>query len=196
MGYQDEFQKLSYTKIATSWIWFNLVVLTIFPNFAFTKIRGDMKKYTKPALDFQAQIELLKCRGLRIDDEKRAIRHLSNVSYYRLSAYMLPFKKLDAQGEPTDTFALGTSWDDIYNLYKFDRKLRLLVFDAIERIEIALRTQVIYQLSHKYGSHWQNNPNIFKPARKNHRTGKIYDVYRDIQNHINEQLSATTKLYS
>lgn len=77
-----------------------MVVLTIFPNFAFTKIRGDMKKYTKPALDFQAQIELLKSRGLRIDDEKRAIRHLSNVSYYRLSAYMLPFKELDAQGEP------------------------------------------------------------------------------------------------
>ena len=171
-----------------------MVVLTIFPNFAFTKIRGDMKKYTKPALDFQAQIELLKSRGLRIDDEKRAIRHLSNVSYYRLSAYMLPFKELDAQGEPTDTFIPGTSWDDIYNLYKFDRKLRLLVFDAIERIEIALRTQVIYQLSHKYGSHCQNTPNIFKPARKNHRTGKIYDVYGDIQNHINEQLSANNKV--
>ena len=48
--------------------------------------------------------------------------------------------------------------------YKFDRKLRLLIFDAIERIEIALRTQVIYQLSHKYGSHWQNKKNIFKPC--------------------------------
>lgn len=48
----------------------------------------------------------------------------------------------------------------------FDRKLRLLVFDAIERLEIAIRTQIIYQLSHKYGPHWQDNKNIFNSPKK------------------------------
>ena len=71
------------------------------------------------------------------------------------SSLFLPLTKLDQ-------FVPGANWDDVYNLYKFDRKLRLLVFDAIERIEIALRTQVIYQLSHKYGPHWQDNRGIFK----------------------------------
>lgn len=65
------------------------------------------------------------------------------------------------KGIDTDKFLPDTSWDDIYNLYKFDRKLRLLVFDAIERIEVSLRTQIIYQLAHKYGSHWQDNEDIF-----------------------------------
>ena len=122
-----------------------------------------MARYTKPALTFEEQIALLKSRGLVIDDEQRAIRHLSNVSYYRMSAYMLYFKKLDAAGNVLDEFEEGTTWDNVYDLYKFDRKLRLLIFDAIERIEIALRTQVIYQLSHMYGSHWQNKKNIFSP---------------------------------
>ena len=115
-----------------------------------------MRTYNKPPKTFDEQIQILENRGLIINDRARAKRHLSNVSYYRMSAYMLPFKKRDASGKPLDEFVEGTTWDDVYSLYKFDRKLRLLVFDAIERIEIALRTQVIYQLSHKYGSHWQN----------------------------------------
>ena len=111
-----------------------------------------------------------------------------------MSAYMLPFKKRDASGKPLDEFVEGTTWDNVYNLYKFDRKLRLLVFDAIERIEIALRTQVIYQLSHKYGSHWQNQKELFMPAKPNPKTGKSYDVFADIQNHINDQLNANKRM--
>ena len=152
-----------------------------------------MKTYNKPALTIDKQIELLENRGLSIPDIARTKRHLENVSYYRMSAYMIPYRILDPDGTRRDQFVPGTSWDDIYNLYKFDRKLRLLVFDAIERIEIALRTQIIYQLSHKYGPHWQDNPSIFKGPQRNRKTGKTYDVFQDIQNHINEQLIANKK---
>ncbi|MCI2122387.1 MAG: Abi family protein [Bacteroidales bacterium] len=124
-----------------------------------------MEEYRKPALTFDEQIGLLKSRGLDIPDVERARRHLSNVSYYRLSAYMLPFKKRGEDGKPIDEFLEGTTWDDVYDLYKFDRKLRLLFFDAIERIEVALRTQEVYQLSLKYGSHWQDDRSVFKEDR-------------------------------
>ena len=143
-----------------------------------------MPKYVKPAITFKDQVVLIKSRGLRIDNEARTIRHLSNISYYRFSAYMLPLKKLDSRGEVLDTFIDGSTWDDVYNLYRFDRKLRLLVFDAIERIEIALRTQIIYQLSHKYGSHWQDNSAIFNNSK----------VFDDIQNHINTYLKSKNKV--
>lgn len=154
-----------------------------------------MVRYTKPALTFEEQIALLKSRGLVIDDEKRATRHLSNVSYYRMSAYMLSFKKLDADENVLDEFEEGTTWDNVYDLYKFDRKLRLLIFDAIERIEIALRTQVIYQLSHKYGSHWQNKKNIFKPTYTDPRTGKPVNVYNDIKKHIAIELNKNNTIF-
>lgn len=148
-----------------------------------------MKEYTKPPLTYQEQIDLLKSRGLLIPDESRAIRLLSNISYYRLSAYMLPCKEIKDDCY-TDQFIEGKTWDDVYNLYLFDRKLRLLVFDVIERLEISIRTQIIYQLSHKYGSHWQDNSSIFKIIHKKDRDGNdIYiDVYKEINKHIKEQL--------
>lgn len=152
-----------------------------------------MEKYTKKPLHITEQVKLLKGRGLDIPDSDRTARHLTNISYYRMSAYMIPFKKANPDGTLSDSFIPGTKWDDIYSLYRFDRKLRLLVFDAIERIEIALRTQLIYQLSLKYGSHWQDNSSIFLPPTVSRRTGKVFDIYSDIQKHIREQLTANQK---
>ena len=149
-----------------------------------------MEIFNKPPLTYEKQVELLISRGLIVTDRKRAERHLANISYYRLSAYMLPYKKKE-NGIIIDAFKEGTTWDDIYDLYVFDRKLRLLVFDAIERLEVAIRTQIIYQLSHKYGSHWQDNAHIFMPSREvTLRDGRkiTIDVYREIQSHIKEQL--------
>ena len=149
-----------------------------------------MRNYDKPPLTYEQQVNLMKSRGLSIPNEKRAQRHLSNISYYRLSAYMRPYKQVE-NGKFLDDFTPGTTWDMVYNLYVFDRKLRLLVFDAIERLEVAIRTQIIYQLSHKYGSHWQDNSSIFNPPQNiTLHDGKkvIKDIYNDIQKHIKEQL--------
>lgn len=149
-----------------------------------------MGKYAKPPLTYREQVELLKSRGMIFADEQHAKKQLANISYYRLSAYMLPYKKKE-NGVIIDEFKEGTTWENIHNLYVFDRKLRLLVFDAIERLEISIRTQIIYQLSHKYGSHWQDDSTIFKsPTTKTLSDGSsvIFDPYNDIQNHIKEQL--------
>lgn len=150
-----------------------------------------MAIYNKPPLAYSEQVELLKSRGLIINYEERTQRHLENISYYRLSAYMIPYRQ-KKNGILTDRFNQGTSWDDIYNLYVFDRKLRLLIFDAIERLEIAIRSQIIYQLSHKYNSHWQDNPSIFKPPyQKKLQDGSVItvDIYEEVQKHIHEQLN-------
>ena len=148
-------------------------------------------KYEKPPLTIQEQINLLKSRGVTFADEAKAQYQLENVSYFRLSAYMYPFKK-NIGGEIVDEFRYGTTWKDIYDLYAFDRKLRLLVFDALEKIEVAIRTKMVYILSHKYGSHWQDIESIYKPKsiiRLNDGSEKEVYVYGDIQKHIAEQLN-------
>lgn len=148
-------------------------------------------KFEKPPLTYKEQIELLKSRGLIFDDESKAELQLSNVSYFRLSAYMLPFKK-NIHSKIVDEFHYGTNWKSVYNLYAFDRKLRLLVFDAIEKIEVAIRCQLVYVLSHKYRSHWPDNPSILKAPYTitlNDGEQKVIDVYFDIQKHIAEQLA-------
>lgn len=102
-------------------------------------------KYTQPALSFEQQADRLLQRGLQAD-RARLIETLSRVSYYRLSAYWHPFR------QPDETFAPGTTLEKVWRRYTFDRQLRLLVMDAIERVEIAiLRTLMVEQHARQYG---------------------------------------------
>ena len=94
-------------------------------------------------MPIQDQISLLKSRGLRIPDEARAARYLGNISYYRLSGYMYPFLADTKQ----HLYKKGAAFEDILDLYRFDRELRLLIFSAVEKIEIALRSQIANQFS-------------------------------------------------
>lgn len=112
--------------------------------------------YSKPPKSFQEQLEQLKDRNLLIGDDDKALSYLANISYYRLSAYFLPFQ------QTKDLFNDGTNFKQIIDTYSFDRELRLLVFDCIERIEIAIRTQFIYHMAIKYNDgHFQDNPELF-----------------------------------
>jgi len=79
-------------------------------------------KFTKSAFTFAQQVELLKSRGLIVSDDARALRWLTRVSYYRLSAYFIPFRKHDG----TEDFVAGTELDAIIDVYKFDARLRVL----------------------------------------------------------------------
>lgn len=114
-------------------------------------------RYPKQALSFPDQLAQLQQRGLQVLDHDRALHWLQRVSYYRLSAYFLPFK----DGE---SFRPGTEFNDIAGLYIFDRKLRLLLLDAIERIEVALRTAITYEISHAYGPFGHTEPTNFSPT--------------------------------
>ena len=107
-------------------------------------------KYNKPAIDINQQIALLRKRGLIIADEPAAKFFLHNISYYRLAGYWWPMQadKMNHRFKPNSTF------ENIFAIYNFDRELRILVFDAIERIEIAFRTKLIYQLSHEISPWW------------------------------------------
>jgi abortive infection bacteriophage resistance protein len=121
---------------------------------------GLAVKYTKPPLTIDAQLDLLQSRGMEIPDRVHAARYLAHINYYRLRAYWLPFET--TIGSPEHCFMAGTSFDDALTLYIFDRKFRLLVLEAIERIEISFRTQFAYVLSLKYGSHAFLDEILFK----------------------------------
>jgi abortive infection bacteriophage resistance protein len=90
-------------------------------------------------------------------DEDAAPHFLQNISYYRLKGYWW-----DLQAERViHTFQPQTYFEDVVDRYNFDRHLRLILFDAIERIEIALRTQMIYHLSLAYGPCWYQDFKLF-----------------------------------
>jgi len=131
--------------------------------------------YTKPALTIDQQIAQLRNRGMVISDTPLAEHYLSQINYYRLTAYWLPFES----DHTTHAFQPGTRFEQVLDLYIFDRELRLLVLDTIERVEVAIRTQLAFQLGHRYGTHPHLNPALFKQAWDH--TKNVSQLQKDTQ---------------
>lgn len=99
----------------------------------------------KKATTYEEQLQILKKRGCVVQDEDFCLKKLAEINYYRLAAYFLPFK------QPNDTYRPGTSFEKVYHIYEFDRRLRVTLFSAIEEIEVSFRSQLAYFHAHKYG---------------------------------------------
>ncbi|AHG72200.1 Abi-like protein [Mannheimia sp. USDA-ARS-USMARC-1261] len=126
-----------------------------------------MSQFIKPAKSNSELVQQWKERGLIIPDETRAERYLEHISYYRFSAYTIPFQQL---GNTSHQFKPDTKFNDILNLYIFDRELRLIVLDAIERIEVSIRTKINNEMSIQSQNpfwyikedYFQNNFNLYR----------------------------------
>jgi len=131
-------------------------------------------KYTKPAIDLDAQIALLRGRGLVISDEARARHYLQFIGYYRLAGYSLPFQ-INYNADGSHRFLDGVSFDDVLDLYVFDRKLRLAVMDALARIEVAFRAVLSQTMSERHNPNWYMDAGLFVPK---YRHDKFLEVLK------------------
>lgn len=102
----------------------------------------------KPHLSYAEQLQLLRTRGLSVEDEGAALAALARYGYYRLSGYWYPLRKTKPVGQSgrLDNFVDGASFEFIVQLADFDKKLRMVVLSAIETIEVALRVAVAYRM--------------------------------------------------
>ena len=135
-----------------------------------------MSIYAKRAFTFEAQADQLLTRGLQAD-RAILITRLEAVSYYRLSGYLFPFRQPDASGECTDNFLPGTTLDSVWRRYNFDRRLRTLVLDVLERIEVAVRTRLIYHFAHSFAAFGYLEPNNLPGLKK---ISQVYSVAHQI----------------
>lgn len=119
--------------------------------------------YPKPWTSYAEQVDQLIERGMQVEDRARALDYLERIGYYRLSGYWFAFrerrgpvvllnehggkpKKLKVERIPLESFRTGSSFQNAVDLYVFDKQLRLLAMDALERIEIALRVDISHTL--------------------------------------------------
>ena len=115
-----------------------------------------MKPFNKPALSFADQLTLMRSRGLSIPDAPSAEAFLARVSYYRLSAYALPFE------DQRHAFRSGTSFKDLRTLYELDGALQNALMAALGEWEIAFRTRFTYVLGHAYGPFCHQDPKLYR----------------------------------
>jgi abortive infection bacteriophage resistance protein len=132
-------------------------------------------KFTKPALPISAQLAKLKTRGLLVTDDTDAEHQLRHIGYYRLSAYALHFQDIRLATKP---FHPGANIDQVMELCRFDRDLRLLVLDAIARTEVSLRSVLNNEMSIRHGTHWYMCANHFTPRFDHARF--IADIEREL----------------
>ena len=124
--------------------------------------------FTKPYSTPQQIVQILKSRGMHFSDESKAESYLMNIGYHRLSAYIFPFYKI-----PKSDWILkdGTTFEQVITLYRFDKKLRIVLFNEIEKIEVAIRSVLAnigcQELGDKY---WITKAEYFANAEKFRQT--------------------------
>lgn len=110
----------------------------------------DLKiPFSKVPKSISEQIELLRSRGMLIDNDAETEHYLRHLNYYRLGAYWLPFEA----DHTTHKFKDGATLKQVIDHYHFDRELRILILDAIERIEVSVRSQWAHQMGMNHGAH-------------------------------------------
>lgn len=145
--------------------------------------------YDRPWKSFTQQLEILESRGMVIGNKEHAQEYLERIGYYRLSAYWHPFREFVIEqnpktqaliSKPTDKFSQDTHFLDAVELYLFDKKLRLLVLDALERIEVALRVDIAYLLGERdtfaYNTKTEFHPNF---ATKKRHGVEAFDAWQE-----------------
>lgn len=132
---------------------------------------------------YSDQLGLLEQRGLHIGDHSKALDYLERIGYYRLSGYWYPFRQTDpATNKKLDQFIEGSSFEQAVQLYIFDKKLRLLTLDAIERIEMAVRVDIAYclgklhPLAHLQASSFHGN---FSARQARDKTQTAHQIWVD-----------------
>jgi abortive infection bacteriophage resistance protein len=128
-------------------------------------------KYIKHPQTPEQHCTILKQRGLIIDDAARAVKYIGVVGYFRLTGYMFHLQSDDGR----HTFIEGSKFEDIIRLYQFDKRLRLIISEYLERIEIYLRAKLTDKYSVQHGFYWFNDINHFEDR-------EIFDaIKREIQ---------------
>lgn len=137
-------------------------------------------RYEKPALTFAQQADQLIGRGL-VADRDELIQRLEATSYFRLSGYLHAFR---APG--TDGYREGTTLDQVWRRCLFDQRLRTLLLDAIEAIEVFTRTQLAYHFAHRYGPFCYHDPAHFPDLP----TGAFLKWQRKLDDQVDRSLQA------
>jgi abortive infection bacteriophage resistance protein len=140
---------------------------------------------------------------MQFGDTARAQRKLAQVGYYRLSGFWFPCRDFlrDERGEVLlcgttrkplrgNTFSAGTRFETVFDLYLFDKKLRQLMLDAIERIEVHVRSVIAHEVGYHDPLAYQNVDFINPSQVQGHkdRQGRARNIWAEWLKRQDEQV--------
>lgn len=135
------------------------------------------KTYKKP----DELVKLMQSRGLLFKDTQRAERYIQNIGYYRLSAYMYPLLEYP---KTNHKFKDDSTFDKVLMLYRFDKKLRIILFNEIEKIEVAVRESIMNMTTERTGDmYWLTNHSHFHDQ----------NIYNNSKNLLKKEFDRSTE---
>ncbi len=133
-----------------------------------------MAHYTKTYSSPAQLVTLLQSRGLHIESVARTENYLRHIGYYRFSAYLYPLLTTPKENH---VFKPGATFNQALDMYRFDRHLRLLMFNEIEKIEIAVRSAIVNITSRETGNpFWMTDPTCFYDINTFTKTKQLIDA--------------------
>ena len=117
--------------------------------------------YNQPQISVEEQIQLLKSEGLSFMDEGRAHHLLQNISMFRFKSYLKPLRQHNSR-----QFKVGATFEDAYNIYKFDSELRKMICTELEKIEVSVRTHLSLIMGKAAGIYWFEHPQNFRDVNR------------------------------
>jgi abortive infection bacteriophage resistance protein len=139
-------------------------------------LKNQENLYRKEHKTFDKQLQLLKDRDLVISNDAYVLIKLQHINYYRLSAYFLPYQH-HKNSQNKNKFLPNTTFENIIKLYYFDTELRKIIFEAIEAIEVYLRTQISYYHAEAYGAFGYLDINNLRTKLQE----EFYELHHDIR---------------
>lgn len=154
-------------------------------------MNSSARSYVYQHFTIEEQLKRLSEKGLEIDDYQKAEYYLKFVGYHRLSAYYIPF-----QPNPGEPFNVGSCFSQVVEVYEFDRALRLLVLDAIDRIEVALRSVLSITATDIHGPHWFLSSDVLKQSLDRRGKTCLNEIEAAVNKEKRNQDSPVSDYYS
>lgn len=136
---------------------------------------GLLYNYTmnlKPALTIQEQLDLLRKRGLVIDNSQSAEKFLIKNNYYRLNIYFHKFMVDE------NCFRHGIQFSQIISIYNTDSWLRNKLLILLEPIEVNVKTRIAHHMALKYGPDCFYDKDVYESERY------YCDIYKIFENEL------------
>lgn len=136
----------------------------------------------KKILTIDQQIKLLESRGMIVADKKKTKEILLDIGYYRLGFYAFPLEKTFPRlRNRTHEYKTDTTFESVVELYYFDFDLRRILLNAINRIEVNIRTRLTYYASLRYAKSpaWFVDSNAVNAKYVSNFDAAVYKSIRD-----------------
>lgn len=130
----------------------------------------------KPFKTIDEQVAILESRGMRTDAKTPSI--LRREGYYSV---VNGYKALFLDGSGADRYLDGTTFDDVYRLFTFDRDLRMTMIRYFAQAEAALKTACAYQFSERHAGEAEAYLNPLNYRRDNGYRRKVRDLIEDFR---------------